>query len=232
MKGVACSLPYIDDTLTHSPTFEEHLTDIHLTLESYRVAGLQLRIDKCHFGYRKVEFLGHILSGSGITTLPTIVNKIENQARPTNVKRLRSFLGLINYYREFLPKMADIATPLYRLTKKGVQWNWSRDCEESYLTLCRALTDNPVTLAYPDWNLPYYVEVDASGSAVGGVLSQKDGESRLRPISYFSSQLNEAQKRYSAGEREAWAIIAAVRKWWKYLQAAPEVIILSDHRFM
>ena len=191
-----------------------------------------MRIDKFHFGYRKVEFLGHILSGSGITTLPTIVNKIENQARPTNVKRLRSFLGLINYYREFLPKMADIAMPLYRLTKKGVQWNWSRDCEESYLTLCRALTDNPVTLAYPDWNLPYYVEVDASGSAVGGVLAQKDGESRLRPISYFSSQLNEAQKRYSAGEREAWAIIAAVRKWRKYLQAAPEVIILSDHEFM
>ena len=91
--------------------------------------------------------------------------------------------------------------------------------------LCGALCDNPINLSYPDWNQPYYVEVDASGSAVGEVLAQKDGESRLRPISFSSSQLNEAPKRYSAGEREAWVIIAAVRN----LQATPGINILSDY---
>ena len=109
LKEVPCSLPYIDDTLTHSHTFDEHIHDIKQTLECYRKANLQLRRDKCHFGYRKIEFLGHLLSENGIDPLPSIVGKIEQQARPTNVKRLRSLLGLVNYYREFLPNMAKIA---------------------------------------------------------------------------------------------------------------------------
>ena len=229
LKQAPCSLPYIDDTLTHSRTFNDHLRDLQLTLDCYRKANLQLRRDKCHFGYKRIEFLGHLLSGKGIRPLPSIVGKIEQQARPTDVKRLRSFLGLVNYYRDFLPNMAETAVPLYRLTQKGVQWKWNQECENSYQALSKALTNNPITLAYPDWKRHYYVEVDASGSAVGGVLAQRDNEGRLRPISFFSCQLNESQKRYSAGEREAWAIVAATRKWRKYLDAAPGITILSDH---
>ena len=104
-----------------------------------------------------------------------------------------STLGLFNYYREFLPSMAEIASPLYRLTKKGIHWDWNRECENSYLNLCKALTNNPITLSYPDWDRGYYIEVDASGSAVGGVLAQKDSKGRMRPISFLSSQLNESQ---------------------------------------
>ena len=174
LKEVPCSLPYIDDTLTHSSTFDDHLQDLKRTLDCYRKANLQLRCDKCHFGYKKIEFLGHLLGGDGIRPLPSIVGKIERQARPTDVKRLRSFLGLVNYYREFLPNMAETAVPLYKLTKKGVMWNWNRECENSYQELCKAFTDNPIILGYPDWKRHFYVEVDASGSAVGGVLTQKD----------------------------------------------------------
>ena len=155
LKGVPYSLPYIDDTLTHSKTFEDHLCDLQQTLECYRTANLQLRRDKCHFGYREIEFLGHLLSGDGIQPLPITVGKIEHQTKPTDVKKLRSFLGLVNYYREFLPKMAEIATPLYTLTRKGVHWNWTRDCEESYRTLCTTLSNNSITLAYPNWKRPF-----------------------------------------------------------------------------
>ena len=87
--------------------------------------------------------------------------------------------------------MAEIATPLYTLTRKGVHWNWTRDCEESYRTLCTTLSNNSITLAYPNWKRTLYVEVDASGSAVGGVLAQKDQEGRLRPICFFSCLLEE-----------------------------------------
>ena len=88
LKGVSCSLPYIDDTITHSATFENHLSDLQKTLECYRNANLQLRKEKCHFGYSEIEFLGHSLSADGIRPLPSIVGKIEQQARPDNVKRL------------------------------------------------------------------------------------------------------------------------------------------------
>ena len=91
------------------------------------------------------------------------------------------------------------------------------------------LSCNPITLAYPDWSISFHFEVDASDSAVGGVLSQEDHSGKLRPISFLSSILNESQRKYSVGEKEAWAIVAASRKFSKYLQAAGQVIISSDH---
>ena len=145
------------------------------------------------------------------------------------MKQLRSFLGLVNYYRDFQPQLSKIAGPLYNLTRKGVAWKWGEQCERSYQDLCHALSCNLVTLAYPNWSIPFHLEVDASDSAVGGVLSQENHNGKLRPISFFSSTLNEAQRKYSVGEKEAWAIVAASRKFSKYLQAAGQVVISSDH---
>lgn len=229
LKNTTHSHPYIDDVLTHSHSFEEHLVDLRQVLLSYRNSKLQLRKTKCKFGYQQIEFVGHLLTPSGHQPIPALVSKISRQARPTNQRTLKSFLGLVNYYREFLPKMADIASPLYRLTKKDIQWEWNQGCEHSYTHLCKVLEESPVILAYPEWNQAFYVEADASGNAVGGVLSQKDMKGKLKPVAFFSSLLNEAQKKYCTGEREALAIVLAARKWRKYLQAASNVIFLSDH---
>ena len=128
--------------------------------------------------------------------------------------------------------MSALALPLYRLTKKSVQWRWDEDCEESYLTFCEALAQNPVVLAFPDWTMPFHLEVDASSDAVGGVLAQDNEQGQVKPLAFFSSALNPAQQKYSVGEREAWAIVAAARKWQKYLHAAVEVVIWTDHNPM
>ena len=82
--------------------------------------------------------------------------------------------------------MADIASPLFRLTRKGVKWDWDESCERSYAKLCETLEGNPVTLAYPSWSEAFHVEADAFGEAVGGVLSQMDRYGRLKPITFFS----------------------------------------------
>ena len=116
-----------------------------------------------------------------------------------------------------------------KLTRKGVRWNWDGNCEESYQQLCCALSQNPVTLAYPDWSKAFHLEVDASDVAIGGVLAQEDIGGKLRPISFFTSTLDAAQIKYSIGEKEAWAIVAAACRFSKYLQAAKQVIISSDH---
>ena len=91
------------------------------------------------------------------------------------------------------------------------------------------LAQSPVTLTYPDWKKPFYLKVDASDYAVGGVLAKEDTEGRFKPISFFSSTLDDAQRKYSTEEKEAWAIVAAVRKFGKYRHAAGRVIIISDH---
>ena len=229
LKDAPQSLPYIDDTLAFSRTFEDHISHLKCVLQCYRNANLQLRKDKCRFGFKEIEFLGHTLTGQGYRPLVSNVSRIQSHARPSNVKQLRSFLGLVNYYRDFHPELARVAAPLYQLTKKGVTWNWSESCEQGYQQLGQALGQSPVTLAYPDWSKPFHLEVDASDTAIGGVLAQEGPLKSLRPISFFSSTLDEAQKRYSVGEKEAWAIVAATRKFSKYLQAAEQVIISSDH---
>ena len=96
LRGATNSLPYIDDTLTYSSSFEEHLRHLRIVLESYRSANMKLRRDKCRFAFRETEFLGHLLSNEGYRPLPSLVAKIRNQPRPRNLTELRSFLGLIN----------------------------------------------------------------------------------------------------------------------------------------
>ena len=84
-------------------------------------------------------------------------------------------------------------------------------------------------MAFPDWTVPFYIETDASGIAVGPVLSQDDVTGRRRILEFCSSKLNDAQRKYSAGELETYAVVAALRKWKVYLQAASRVVIITDH---
>ena len=229
LKDAPRSLPYIDDTLTFSSSFDSHMADHRNVLTCYKNSDLKLRRDKCHFGYTEVEFLGHSLTRQGYKPLSSNVLRIQQQSRPSDVKELMSFLGLVNYYRDFQPELSRIAAPLYYLTRKGFTWNWNEDCERSYQRLCHALTKIPVVLAYPDWSKPFHLEVDASDNAIGGMLAQEGRNGKLQPISFFYSTLNGAQRKYSVCEKEAWAMVVASRKLSKYLYAAERVIISSDH---
>ena len=148
---------------------------------------------------------------------------------PRTKKELSRFLGLVNYYREHVEGFADSAEPLYRLTCDSIEWTWGSTEEKAFQRLKDRLTKPPLILAFPNWNSELALQVDASRTAVGGILSQADVTRLLKPIAYFSSGLTSSQKNYSAGELECWALIAASRKFRKYLQAAPSVRFISDH---
>ena len=228
LRNVPYSLPYLDDTLTHSSSFSEHLNHLRATLECYRKAGLQLRRDKCKFAYCELEFVGHVVSANGHRPTPTLVERIRVQKQPNSVRELKAFLGLTNYYREYIRNYALIASPLYRLMAGRAVWSWKMEQREAFHDLCNALVTYPV-LAFPQWENDFFLEVNASKEAVGGVLSQEDFLGRRRPIAFFSSKLDRAQRNYSATELETFAVVAATRKWRKYLEAAGRVIIFSDH---
>lgn len=172
--------------------------------------------------------MGHELSPSGCRPLKSHVDLIQQWSAPTGVKALRRFLGFVNYYRHFIEGMASICAPLYSLTKKRSVWCWDDNCQASFDKVKAMIMSCPV-LRYPDWKEPFVVCVDASTSGVGGMLAQKSEKGELQPISFFSSGLTSAQRNYAAGELEAWALIAALRKWWEYLQAAKKVYFISDH---
>ena len=162
--------------------------------------------------------------------VPRLVEKIRNARVPSTKRELLRFLGLVNFYREHVPRFAEVAEPLYHLTRDSSEWDWNTAAGNAFEILKARLVDTPIVLAFPDWSSEFVLQVDASSVAVGGILSQEgDAGSKLRPIAYFSSGLTPAQKNYSAGEIECWALIASSRKFRKYLQAAPSIRFVSDH---
>ena len=126
--------------------------------------------------------------------------------------------------------MSLIGKPLYSLLRKGKVWNRDAACQKAFEELLSRLVREPVSLAHPKWNKEFYVEADASSTGVTAILSQLDENTRkLRPIQFFSSALSASQKNYSAGQLEAWALVATTRKWSVYLKGAPSIVLLTDH---
>ena len=228
LKGVPQVVAYVDDLCVHTADMEEHSVRLRETLRALSKANIQLRLDKCKFGFYSGEFVGHEVSEKGYRPLSCHVETIKAFPRPTTKKELQRFLGLVNYYRQFVKGMATTAGPLYGLTAKDARWEWTQIHEDAFNDLRSALTGRPL-LAFPQWTRPFWVEVDGSASGVGGILSQVDEGGARRPVAYFSSALGKAQSNYSASELECWALVAAVRKWSKYLQAAAKVVLLTDH---
>ena len=140
---------YVDDMLIFSPDFDSHLSHLREVLKHLQVAGLQLRKEKCQFGFSSVEFLGHRISFEGRTPVPEYTQRLRSFPQPKSVAELQRFLGTANYYRCYIENMSGIAEPLYRLLKTGQQWNWDGKCQTAFEELRARLTNEPVTLAHP-----------------------------------------------------------------------------------
>ena len=230
LEGVGNTESYVDDILVYSRTFDEHLTHLTRVFERLDEAGLRLRRDKCRLGCDSVEFLGHWISRGGRSPLRSYVERVRNFTRPNTVTQLQRFLGTVNYYRCYIPRIASTAEPLYSLTKKRAPWVWNDRCEQAFQELRSALSRGPVTLSFPDWTDVFHVEADACSTGIGAVLGQLDGTTNIvRPLEYFSSAISPIQRNYSAGQLETWAIVAATRKWDVYLKGAEKVVVHSDH---
>ena len=163
---------YLDDIIVFSKTFEEHLEHLSAVLDRFREANIRLKPSKCTFGQSKVTYLGHIISRDGIRPDPEKVRLLQEFPVPRTVKHVRSFLGLAGYYRRFVQDFEKIASPLNALTRKTSVFSWDSRCQQAFETLKQFLTQAPI-LAYPNYNLPCYLYVDASAEALGCTLSQK-----------------------------------------------------------
>ena len=220
-------LVYLDDVIIFSRTFQEHLTDLQEVFQSLRDAGLKLKPSKCHFAKNEVKYLGHIVSAEGIAPCPEKCDAVRNFPTPHDVKSLRSFLGLANYYRKFVKGFSQIAAPLNRLLQKGVIFMWSEECDRAFCQLREMLCSAPI-LAYPDFDKPFILTTDASDSAIGGILGQmQDGKERV--IHYTGRALNKHEKQYCVTEKEGLAIIHSLKVFDPYLRNS-KFQIITDHQ--
>ena len=156
-----CCLVYLDDIAILGRTEAEHLHNLELVFQRLQQAGLKLKLPKCHFMAREIKFLGHILSPKGVHPDPDKLKAVADWQAPQSKLQVLQFLGLVNYFRRFIPNLSTTAGPLYSLTKKTEPFEWTDPCQVAFDKIKRSLTSPPL-LAYPDPALPYTVITDAS----------------------------------------------------------------------
>ena len=234
LSGLTFAFGYLDDILVFSPDMETHLKHLRLLFERLRSADLKLKKIKCNFLKKHIQYLGHIISGEGIAPVPEKLDSIQAMLSPRNPKEVKQFLGLIGYYRKFVPCFSDLARPLNALTQKNTVFNWTQICQESFELLKTSLMTEPI-LTYPDPNLPYVLFTDASKYAWACVLTQekthiiKEKEVQiLHPITYMSGLFRGSQMNWACLTKEAYAIYMCIKKLAYYLEDA-NITLQSDH---
>ncbi|BBN68169.1 NB-ARC domain-containing disease resistance protein [Prunus dulcis] len=176
-------LVFFDDILVYSNSFTDHLAHLQQIFELLRANQLQVKMSKCSFGQRSVDYLGHTISAAGVGVDRKKIQCIETWPKPATVKGLRGFLGLAGYYRKFVKNFGLISKPLTDMLRKD-GFVWSMEAEKAFETLKDALTTTPI-LALPDFNKEFVIECDASNGGIGAILSQD-----RHPIAYLSKSLS------------------------------------------
>ncbi|KAJ9561903.1 hypothetical protein OSB04_007063 [Centaurea solstitialis] len=180
---------FIDDILVYSKSEEEHATHLREILELLRKERLYPKFSKYEFWLRQVQFLGHVISGDGVSVDSTKIEAIQKWEQPKNPSKVRSFLGLAGYYRRFIRDFSKDAMPLTSLTRKDVKFEWTEAQDKAFQTLKDCLTNAPI-LALPEGSEDFVVYSDASLLGLGCALMQ-----RGKVIAYASRHLKEYEKK-------------------------------------
>ena len=209
---------YLDDILIYSPDVATHLQHLEQIFERLREVDLKLKMEKCSFLKKHIQYLGHIVSGDGIRPVPEkLNNSIQNMPRPYTSTEVKQFLGLVGYYQKFIPRYADIARPLNALTRKDADFILDDIGQRSFDLLKAKVSEEPV-LVYPDPSKPYVLFTDASKYAWSCVLTQESTHTFegkevkvLHSISYQSGLFKGAQLNWACLTKEAYAIYMSIK---------------------
>lgn len=218
---------YLDDIIVATPTFEEHLEVLDLVYRRLIDAGLTINYEKSSFCLPSLKYLGHVVDGNGLRTDPEKVQAVMNYPRPTTFTELKRFIGLISWYRRFVPNFATVAEPLHSLTrgkKKPSRIAWNPEADKAFLSLKSLLVSSPI-LTTPDFSQPFNIHCDASNTGLGVLLCQGINDA---PIAYASRQLRGAELNYSVTEKECLAVVFALEKFRPYVEGY-HFNVYTDH---
>ncbi|KAK1429741.1 hypothetical protein QVD17_11959 [Tagetes erecta] len=214
---------FIDDILIYSKNEGDHACHLKEVLEMLQKEKLYAKFSKCAFWLREVQFLGHVINHEGIMVDPSKIEAVMKWEVPKTPSEIRSFLGLAGYYRRFIQDFSRIASPLTKLTRKKVVFDWGKDQQEAFNKLRKRLTEAPV-LTLPEGNDDLVVYSDASRQGLGCVLMQ-----RGKVIAYASRQLKENEVNYPTHDLELAAVVFALKIWRHYLYGT-KCTLYTDHK--
>lgn len=220
-------LVYLDDIICFSTSLQEHIVNLEKIFQRLRESNFKIQMDKSEFLKLETEFLGHIISKDGVKPNPNKIAAISKYPLPKTTTQIKRFLGLLGYYRKFIPDFARLTKPLTQCLKK----NSKIIIDDEYIRCfehCKQLLTNDPILQYPDFTKEFLLTTDASNVAVGAVLSQGPVGSD-KPIAYASRTLNSSELNYSTIEKELLAIVWATKYFRPYLFGR-KFKIITDHK--
>lgn len=212
---------YFDDILIFSRTLQEHLKHLRQVFETLKLQQSYVNLKKCSFVTESVIFLGYVVSKDGLSVDQSKVDAIKTWPMPKTPFDIRSFHGMVSFYRRFIKGFSTLVAPITECLKGG-KFSWNDLAQGSFEEIKKKLTEAPV-LALPNFQLTFQVECDASGVGIGAVLSQEG-----RPVSFFSEKLNDAKRKYSTYDKELYVVVRALQHSSHYL-LPNEFVLFSDH---
>ena len=228
------AMTYLDDIIIFSETEEEHLAHIEEIFRRLEDANLKMKRSKCDFFKKHIHYLRHLISADGIRPLKDKLDTIRDMPAPCNSKEVKQFLGLVGYYRKFVPHFAALSRPLTKLMCKDKVFKWTHECRKAFNALKKSLCEQPI-LKYADTKKGYTLYTDASKYGWAGMLTQVhttviEGKTVTtdHPVAYVSGLFRGSQLNWAALMKEAYAIYMSVKKLSFYLTDAA-VLLKSDH---
>ena len=216
----------MDDFTVYGNTFEEALSNLEKVLIRCQESNLSLSHEKCKMLLTEGIVLGHHLSAEGIKVDPAKIEVIVNLPSPRTQKDVRSFLGHAGYYRRFIENFTKVASPMFKLLTKDTKFCWDDNCQSAFEELKAKLSMAPV-LRGPNWSLPFHISTDASDTALGGVLGQKENQQNYA-IYFTSKNLTPPELNYTVTEKEFLAVVHSINKF-RYYVTGYEVFVHTDH---
>ncbi|CAG9114408.1 unnamed protein product [Plutella xylostella] len=227
IDGVSC---WLDDVAITGPTKDIHLARLREVLSRMRDAGLRLQKEKCVFFQESVTYLGYVISKNGLSTCKKKVEAILEAPRPKNTLEVKRFLGVVNYYRNFVPNASAKLSPLHDLLRANAKWEWGESQENAFTSVKNELACDRM-LAHFDPDAQLVLTVDAGPQGLGAVLAQLDAAGTERPLAFASRSLSTSERNYSQIQKEATAIVYGVKHFHQYLYGRQEPFILkTDHQ--
>ncbi|QRW21810.1 Retrotransposable element Tf2 protein [Rhizoctonia solani] len=220
---------YLDNILIFSEDPKDHPTHVREVLSRLMRNQLFCKLSKCHFHVTTVDYLGIVISPAGFSMDQKKIEAVTSWPTPKTVKQVQAFLGFVNYLRQFIPNFSSVARPLHNLTRKETPWSWG-NLEEAAFQELKTLVTKLLVLIHSNPGLPYYLETDASGVAMGAILSQRGPDNQLHPIAYMSKSFSGAEGNYNTHNKELLAIIKALEEWRIFLEATDKPVqVFTDH---
>ena len=221
---------FINDVIVGTETEEKHDELVAEVIKRLEENDLYVKLEKCKWKVREVEFLGVVIGPEEIKMERKKVKGVLEWPMPKCIKDIQKFLGLANYYRQFIEEFATVARPLHNLVKKDKKWEWTEREEKVFKELKEKFTKEPV-LAAPNIDKKMRMEIDASDYAMGGVLLMECKDGLWRLVVFLSKSLNETKKNYEIHNKEMLAIIRGLEAWRYLLEGAQTKFeIWTDHK--